>query len=56
MDRDTVQPVGKVTCPGCNKQMRPVERKPIRLSRGLVEVTYRCDSCGMETNRTIKED
>src|SRR5262249_51294095 len=41
----------RVTCPGCKMIMLATDRKPVLFSRGLVQVTYRCEPCGTETMR-----
>lgn len=42
-------------CPGCRKPMVFVEKTRILFSDGRVEVTYRCETCGTETQRIVKE-
>jgi RNase P subunit RPR2 len=42
-------------CPGCRKPMVFVEKRHILFSDGLLEVTYRCETCGTETQRIVKE-
>jgi hypothetical protein len=32
-----------------------VEKRHILFSDGLLEVTYRCETCGTETQRIVKE-
>jgi uncharacterized protein with PIN domain len=44
-----------VRCPGCNQPMEEKERKPAPLGERLVDVHYVCNSCGMETTKTISE-
>jgi len=39
-------------CPGCKIEMRIVSTEA--KSDGLATVTYRCDQCGTETQRTFK--
>jgi hypothetical protein len=42
-----------VTCPGCHKPMIIARRGPNLLSRALVDVTYRCETCETETTRAF---
>jgi C4-type Zn-finger protein len=43
-----------VMCPGCDQPMKPVERKTILFTDGLVDVTYFCERCHTRTIRTTK--
>jgi hypothetical protein len=36
--------------------MRPVEKRRIMPSAGMVMATYVCEECQLETFRTIKDD
>src|SRR6266496_2491491 len=42
-------------CPGCRKPMVFKGKKHILFSNGLTDLTYRCDTCDVETKRTVKE-
>ncbi len=48
-------PSGIPTCPGCQKTMVFKDKKSILFTDGLADVTYRCETCGTETKRTIKD-
>ena len=48
-------PLGIPICPGCQKTMVFKDKEHILFSNGLTDVTYRCESCGTETKRTIKD-
>jgi C4-type Zn-finger protein len=50
------QQTAVVMCPGCDGPMKPVERKPIMFTEGLVDVTYFCERCRMRTIRTVSPD
>jgi hypothetical protein len=45
-----------VMCPGCDEQMKAIERKRVQFSNGLVDVTYVCATCHTHTIRSIKPD
>jgi DNA-directed RNA polymerase subunit RPC12/RpoP len=42
-------------CPGCRQRMIFVDKKKVMFTDGRVEVTYRCETCGTETMRIVKE-
>ena len=42
-----------VMCPGCHQPMKAIEQKLVAFSSGLVDVTYVCETCSMQTIRTI---
>ncbi len=42
-------------CPGCRTPMVLVEKRHILFSDGRAEITYRCETCGTETKRMIKD-
>jgi hypothetical protein len=48
------QSVPAVRCPGCQTAMRVVVVDSG--SNDMHTATYRCDGCGMETQRTFKRD
>ncbi len=48
-------PLGSPICPGCRKTMVFKDKEHILFSNGLTDVTYRCESCGTETKRTVKD-
>ena len=48
-NRSTLPPV---TCPGCRVRMAPVVINSLPADR--VDITYRCDKCGTETDRVIR--
>jgi C4-type Zn-finger protein len=41
-------------CPGCRSAMVLTGKRSMPLTN-LMEVTYRCEKCGTETKRMIKE-
>ena len=41
-----------VTCPGCRVKMEPVVVNSLPADR--IDITYRCDKCGFETDRVIR--
>jgi DNA-directed RNA polymerase subunit RPC12/RpoP len=41
-----------VTCPGCRVWMMPIVVDSVPADR--IDVTYRCDRCGTEIQRTVK--
>ena len=43
-----------VECPACKKAMVAIERQTI-LQPNELRVVYRCESCGAETMRTVKQ-
>jgi hypothetical protein len=45
----------RVLCPGCARLMVAVDRKPVLFSNGLVQVIFRCEGCGTETTRAVKD-
>jgi RNase P subunit RPR2 len=45
----------RVICPGCKMIMVATDRRPVDFSSGLVQVIYRCESCGTQTTRAIKD-
>jgi len=53
--RHSFTPATVPICPGCRKPMVFKGKKQILFSNGLTEVTYRCDTCDVETMRTVKE-
>jgi DNA-directed RNA polymerase subunit RPC12/RpoP len=46
-----------VMCPRCKLRMTRLARAPLKLklSDGLVDVSYICERCGTETKRSIRE-
>jgi DNA-directed RNA polymerase subunit RPC12/RpoP len=48
--------VGIVRCPGCTAAMTVMSREPVPDTDGLVDIVYRCEICGTETRRTVKDD
>jgi DNA-directed RNA polymerase subunit RPC12/RpoP len=46
-----------VMCPRCRVRMTRRARPPLKLklSDGLVDVSYICERCGTETKRSIRE-
>jgi hypothetical protein len=48
--------VGIVLCPGCAAPMTVVSREAVPGNDGLVDIVYRCETCGTETRRTVKDD
>jgi RNase P subunit RPR2 len=48
--------VGIVVCPGCTAPMIITSREPVAGTDGLVDIVYRCEICGTETRRTVKDD
>jgi hypothetical protein len=52
MSAQTGLPV--VTCPGCNLPMTPGAREAA--PTGVNKTTYRCPSCGTQTERIFKID
>jgi RNase P subunit RPR2 len=48
-------PFGVPICPGCRKTMVFTDKENILFADGLADVTYRCETCGTETKRTIKD-
>lgn len=44
-----------VKCPGCQRRMAPMDRKPILFTDCLVDVTYVCEWCGTQTKRAVRE-
>jgi hypothetical protein len=46
----TVLPI----CPGCRRPMVLKRQKRILFTDGVSEATYRCDTCDIETTRTVK--
>ena len=48
--------VGIVRCPGCAEVMTVMTREPVPDTDGLVDIVYRCEICGTETRRTVKDD
>jgi hypothetical protein len=53
--RHTLTPSTVPICPGCRKPMVFKGKKHILFSNGLTDLTYRCDTCDVETKRTVKE-
>ncbi len=53
--RHTSTPSMVLICPGCRKPMVFKGKKHILFSNGLTDLTYRCDTCDVETKRTVKE-
>jgi RNase P subunit RPR2 len=45
-----------VTCSGCNRRMKPGKPEPILFTKGLADVRFTCDRCGIAAVRTIKID
>jgi C4-type Zn-finger protein len=43
----------EMSCPGCRNRMSALDFKPILFTDGLVDVTYVCDWCGMQTKRAM---
>jgi len=43
-----------VVCPGCREPMRVIGSEPIAGGRNIA--TYRCERCGMETERLLTFD
>jgi hypothetical protein len=43
------------TCPGCQRRMAAMDRKPILFTDCLIDVTYMCEWCGTETKRAVRE-
>jgi ribosomal protein L44E len=41
-----------VTCPGCRVRMAPAVVNSLPADR--IDVTYRCEKCGFETDRVIR--
>jgi hypothetical protein len=42
-------------CPACRHPMAPMDRNAIVSTDCLVDVTYICEWCGMETKRAVRE-
>jgi len=42
-----------VRCPNCKVPMQPGEPKPILFGKGLVDIPFVCEKCGMQTARTV---
>jgi len=42
-------------CPGCRTPMIVLDKNKVMFTDGRVEVTYRCETCGTETMRIVKE-
>ena len=42
-------------CPGCRTSMIVLDKKKVMFTDGRVEVTYRCETCGTETQRIVKK-
>jgi hypothetical protein len=53
--RHTSTPSMVLICPGCRKPMVFKGKKHILFSNGLTDLTYRCDTCDVETKRAVKE-
>ena len=49
------KPLPVVVCPGCQIAMIPLRKSPVPLTE-QVEIVYRCDKCGTETKRQIRDD
>ena len=43
----------EMSCPGCRNRMSALDFEPILFTDGLVDVTYVCDWCGMQTKRAM---
>lgn len=43
-----------VRCPNCKVAMKPGEPKPILFATELVDIPYACETCGMQTTRTMR--
>lgn len=43
-----------MNCPGCRHPMAPESREPILFTDCLVDVTYVCEWCGIETKRAVR--
>src|SRR6266702_1619281 len=52
--RHTSTPSMVLICPGCRKPMVFKGKKHILFSNGLTDLTYRCDTCDVETKRIAK--
>jgi hypothetical protein len=48
--------VGIVLCPGCAAPMTITSREPVLGTDGLVDIVYRCEICGTQTRRVVKDD
>jgi hypothetical protein len=45
-----------VTCPGCQRAMTPLEKKPNESGHDMVDVTYRCEACDFMTTRSVRDE
>jgi hypothetical protein len=45
-----------VVCPDCGVSMRPMYKRQIKPSAGIVMVTYACPPCDAEAFLTVKDD
>ncbi len=54
---DVVRPRSPATipiCPGCHSPMVFKSKKHILFTNGLADAIYRCETCDVETRRTVR--